>query len=93
MKHWQDSFALPMMNNLLLTRLTPEGHLYIKNHHLRIKTARGKANENIRVGLESRIASEFGIPPDVTAEARDHLERLRRTWRREGKRNLRIIPA
>lgn len=85
MRFWQDSFALPMMNNLLLTRLTPQGHLYIKNHHLRMKGAQGKANENIRSGFESRIAAEFGIPPDVTAQAREHLERLKRTWRaREG---------
>ena len=81
MRYWQDSFALPMMNNLLLTRLTPEGHLYIKNHHLRMKGPRGKANENIRSGLEARIAAEFGISPDITAEAREHLERLKATWR------------
>jgi arylamine N-acetyltransferase len=80
-RHWQDSFALPMMNNLLLMRLTSEGHLYIKNHHLRMKGPRGKANENIRSGLEARIAAEFGIPPDITAEAREHLERLKATWR------------
>ena len=81
MRFWQDSFALPMMNNLLLTRLTPQGHLYIKNHHLRMKGAHGKANENIRSGFESRIEADFGIPADVTAQAREHLERLKRTWR------------
>jgi arylamine N-acetyltransferase len=81
MRHWQDSFSLPMMNNLLLTRLTPEGHLYIKNHHLRMKGPRGKANENIRSGLEARIAAEFGIPGDVTTQARELLERLRSSWR------------
>jgi arylamine N-acetyltransferase len=85
MRFWQDSFALPMMNNLLLTRLTPQGHLYIKNHHLRMKSPSGKMNENIRNGFEERIAADFGIPPDVTARARGHLERLKRTWRvREG---------
>ncbi len=91
MRHWQDSFALPMMNNLLLTRLTSEGHLYVKNHHLRVRSRTGKANENIRSGLEERIAEEFGIPAAVTAEARDHIERLRRSWRRDGKKRLRVI--
>jgi len=81
MRFWQDSFALPMMNNLLLTRLTPQGHLYIKNHHLRMKGMQGKINENIRAGFEARISEEFGIPADITAEAREHLERLKRTWR------------
>jgi arylamine N-acetyltransferase len=81
MRHWQGSFALPMMNNLLLTRLTPHGHLYIKNHHLRMKGPQGKANENIRTDFESRIETEFGISPEISAQAREHLERLRRSWR------------
>ena len=79
-RHWQNSFALPMMNNLLLTRLTPQGHLYIKNHHLRVKGPQGKANENIRGDFELRIEREFGISPGITAQAREHLERLRRSW-------------
>ena len=81
MRHWQESFSLPMMNSLLLTRLTPQGHLYIKNHHLRMKGMQSKVNENIRGDFEARIAAEFGIPPEITAEAREHLERLRRAWR------------
>jgi arylamine N-acetyltransferase len=80
LRHWQNSFSLPMMNSLLLTRLTPSGHLYIKNHHLRMKGTKGKANENIRLGFEARIESEFGIPAGITAEAREHLDRLRRAW-------------
>jgi arylamine N-acetyltransferase len=81
MRHWRESFSLPMMNSLLLTRLTPNGHLYVKNHHLRMKSARGKVNENIRGDLERRIAAEFGIPEEITAQAREHLDRLRRSWR------------
>ncbi len=91
MRYWQESFALPMMNNLLLTRLTADGHLYVKNHHLRMKHLGGKANENIRADLEVRIAAEFGIPPDITAEARAHLERLKSTWRRGERKRLRIV--
>ena len=93
MRHWQESFALPMMNNLLLTRLTPEGHLYVKNHHLRVKGREGKANENIRGALEARIAAEFGIPPEVTAEAREHIARLRSTWRRGERGRPTIVPG
>ena len=80
MRHWQDSFSQPMMNNLLLTRLTPQGHLYVKNHHLRMKSPQGKHNENIRGGFEERIAAEFGIPPEITARAREHIEALKRSW-------------
>lgn len=80
MKHWQDSFSQPMMNNLLLTRLTSQGHLYVKNHHLRMKGREGKLNENIRGDFEERIASEFGIAREITAQAREHIEALKRSW-------------
>lgn len=81
MRYWQESFDLPMMNSLQLTRLTGNGHLYIRNHHLRLRRADAKINENIRVNLESRIESEFGIPGAVTAEARGLLEKMKRSWR------------
>jgi arylamine N-acetyltransferase len=80
-KYWQDSFSLPMMNSIQLTRLTGRGHLYIRNHHLRLRRGDGKINENIRQQMESRIETEFGIPAEVTAEAREHLERMKAQWR------------
>jgi arylamine N-acetyltransferase len=81
MRHWRESFSLPMMNSLLLTRLTAGGHLYVRDHHLRMKGMQAKVNENIRSDLERRIEAEFGIPPEITAEAREHIERLRSSWR------------
>lgn len=80
MRYWQESFSLPMMNSLQLTRLTPEGHLYIRNHHLRLRKSERKINENIRQTFESRIETEFGIPGSVTAEAREHLEQMKQSW-------------
>jgi arylamine N-acetyltransferase len=80
-KYWKDSFSLPMMNSMQLTKLTDDGHLYIKNHHLRLSRAGGKLNENIRQDLESRIEREFGIPSSIVAEARDHIERMKGEWR------------
>lgn len=80
-RYWRESFHLPMMNSLQLTRLTGEGHLYIRDHHLRHRTADGKVNENIRADLETRIEREFGIPAGITARAREHLERMKETWR------------
>ncbi len=38
-------------------------------------------NENIRADLEKRIEVEFGIPGDITAEARTLLERMKEGWR------------
>jgi len=80
-RYWQASFSLPMMNSLQLTKLTPDGHLYIRDHHLRLRRENQKMNENIRAGLEQRIETEFGIPGDITAEARGLIERMKEGWR------------
>ncbi|MCK4548734.1 MAG: arylamine N-acetyltransferase [Candidatus Krumholzibacteria bacterium] len=80
-RHWQASFALPMMNSLQLTKLTEGGHLYIRDHHLRLRRGDMKLNENIRADLENRIEAEFGIPGDITAEARRLIERMKEGWR------------
>jgi arylamine N-acetyltransferase len=79
--YWQESFSLPMMNSMQLTKLTDKGHLYIRNHHLRLRRGEDKLNENIRSDIERRIEREFGIPADITAEVREHLERMKESWR------------
>jgi arylamine N-acetyltransferase len=81
MRYWQESFSLPMMNSLQLTKLSESGHLYIRNHHLRLQREGKKQNVNIRKTLESRIETEFGIPGALTASAREHLERMKQSWR------------
>ena len=80
-RHWQDSFSLPMMNSLQLTKLTEGGHLYIRDHHLRLRREDRKMNENIRADMEKRIEAEFGIPGRFTAEAREMIERMKEGWR------------
>ena len=85
LRYWQESFSLPMMNSMQLTKLTDSGHLYIRDHHLRLRRGEEKLNENIRGELERRIEREFGIPADVTAEVREHLERMKESWRTRGR--------
>lgn len=80
-KYWKESFSLPMMNSIQLTRLTGSGHLYIRDHHLRMSREGRKINENIRREMETRIEREFGIPASLTGEAREHIERMKESWR------------
>lgn len=87
LRYWQESFSLPMMNSMQLTKLTERGHLYIRNHHLRLRRGEDKLNENIRSDLELRIEREFGIPAGITAEVREHLERMKESWRTRKREN------
>ena len=82
-EYWKDSFSQPMMNSLQLTRLSGKGHLYIRDHHLRLRRDDKKVNENIRENMENRIESEFGIPREITAQARGFIERMKESWRPE----------
>lgn len=84
MKFWERSFSLPMMNSVQLTRLSRRGHLYIRDHHLRFRTGDRKLNENIRHDMEKRIESEFGIPVDITGQARGYIEKMKESWKRNG---------
>jgi arylamine N-acetyltransferase len=77
MRYWRQSFSLPMMNSIQLTRISERGHLYIRNHHLRLSKGNRKLNENIRKQMESRIMGEFGIPESLTSRARELLAKDR----------------
>ena len=84
MKYWERSFSLPVMNSVQLTRLSRKGHLYIRDHHLRFRTGDKKINENIRSNFETRIEAEFGIPGEITGRARDYIESMKESWKRNG---------
>ncbi len=73
MRYWERSFSLPTMNSIQLTRLSRKGHIYIRNHHLRLNRGNQKVNENIRRELAGRIRGEFGIPETLTTRARELL--------------------
>ncbi len=77
MRYWKESFSLPMMNSLQLTKLTGKGHLYVRDHHLSLRTAEKRMNENIKRKMESRIEAEFGIDGRITSRAREYIERLK----------------
>lgn len=84
MKYWERSFSMPMMNSVQLTRLSRKGHLYIRDHHLRFRTGDRKINENIRHNIERKIESEFGIPGEITGQARRYIEKMKESWKRNG---------
>ncbi len=76
-KYWQESFSLPTMNSLQLTRLTDKGHLYIKDHHLRYRSGDRKTGEDIGQDLHSRIEMEFGIPREIITRAHKYIDMRR----------------
>lgn len=72
--HWHRTFEAPMNRSLLLSRNDEQGQVYIHKHKLRLTTARGHRNSNIRLDLAQRVEELFGIDRERTACALSLLE-------------------
>ena len=73
-RHWIDSFSKPSLHQICLYRASPQGHLYLRKHHLRLTTFRGQQKENVRETLHKTVKDYFGISPVWVDRAREVLE-------------------
>lgn len=74
-RRWLESFRLPGMRSLVVTRRAEDGdRLYLHDHKLRIRGAR-RVNENVRATLDATVERLFGIDAHVVAAARELLGR------------------
>jgi len=76
--YWENSFTLPGMRSLLVTRRDEQGRrLYLHNHKLRLLGPDQKTTQNVRQQLERSVLQSFGIDPHITRQARETLDRRR----------------
>lgn len=69
-ERWQNSFTLPSMSGLVLTRVTPTGMVYIHNDYIRVtEISQIRKVRNLNE-VEHLIGTEFGIPMSIVEEAR-----------------------
>ncbi len=59
--YWIASFSKPTLNNVCLTKLTPQGHIYIRKDFFKFTSLHSLTKKRLRDGLEEVISSEFGI--------------------------------
>ena len=77
--HWQQSFRLPGLRSLIVTRRDAVGRrLYLHDHKLR-RSGGGEASttRNVRQELAQAVAQSFGIDPEVTSRASAAVEAAR----------------
>jgi arylamine N-acetyltransferase len=68
-EHWLKSFSWNMMNSLLVTRITHETQLYLRDNYLQV-TSEGQRNQRKIRSDYARVISEiFGIPEEIILEA------------------------
>ena len=76
--HWQQSFFKPGMHGINLTRLTPEGLIFVHNDFMRETSFLGKRNIKIKKNYHEAISTVFGIDKQVIEQAQAALsENLR----------------
>jgi arylamine N-acetyltransferase len=70
LKAWDDSFRWEMMNYPVLTRAAHGKQLYLRSNHLQVCASGRLENKEIPAQqLAFRIASEFGISPEIALRA------------------------
>jgi arylamine N-acetyltransferase len=67
--HWIRSFSFNMMNNILITRATEEGHLYVRDRHFRWMNRSSRESAKIKDDYENRLCKIFGIQSEAIREA------------------------
>lgn len=74
--HWKDSFNWPMMRHLLITRLSEDGYLYLRDDFVRHTTANEKKQEHIKQNYDKRITELFGLSPEIVKQASEIINEL-----------------
>ncbi|MCF7801684.1 MAG: arylamine N-acetyltransferase [Candidatus Marinimicrobia bacterium] len=69
-RRWRHSFALPSMDGLVITRVTPTGMIYIHNDYLRITRTGGVQKVRDQNMVEQTIQESFGIDMRIVEAAR-----------------------
>jgi arylamine N-acetyltransferase len=67
--HWIRSFSFNMMNNILITRATEEGHLYVRDRHFSKTSRASRESAKIKDDYESTLGRIFGIRNEAIREA------------------------
>lgn len=81
--HWRRTFSAAMMNQLVLTRASEDGHLYLHNHKLRLTGPRTKKNSNLRGSVDLAVEELFGIDRSLVEEALAGIEAAKRSGGRD----------
>jgi arylamine N-acetyltransferase len=76
--HWIDSFAKPTLNNICLTMMTPQGHIYFRRDFFKFTSRRTVNKRRLKDDIENVIRKEFGISGEWTDLAQRLLTERRR---------------
>lgn len=68
-ERWIDSFDWPQMKQILITRLERNGHVYLRDTHLKHSTVEKRSRVKIEQDFEKVVQRTFGIDSRVVEQA------------------------
>jgi arylamine N-acetyltransferase len=81
--HWVASFGKPTLNNICLTMMTQQGHIYFRRDFFKFTSRRTITKRRLKRDIEAFIREEFGIDGEWTELAQRLLnERRGQQWLR-----------
>jgi arylamine N-acetyltransferase len=76
--HWLESFTKPTLNNICLTRMTPQGHIYLRKDFFKFTSTTSMEKRKLTGGREELIEKEFGISGEWVEVAQRVLDEKRK---------------
>jgi len=80
-EHWLASFDKPTLHNICLTRMTPRGHIYLREDFFKFTSPTSVEKRRIKNGRERFVEEEFGIAAEWVDLAQNLLDRERKVPR------------
>lgn len=78
-QYWIDSFSWTMMNSLLVSRVTPNGRLYLHDRHVRWFNRDGHHSDKLKDSYDDHVALQTGIHKNIVISARSILAESKRS--------------
>ncbi len=74
-RHWDHSFSLNSMEHVTLSLVSDTGRLYYRKDKLELVRPQQRTSQKVSAGESQMLASMFGLPPDLIAQAQKLVNR------------------
>lgn len=75
LKYWHESFYKGTMHGIVLTKINPDGMIYMHNDYMRITTPEGQQKQRVKSDYIRVVEDRFGLQGELVERAQEALQR------------------
>ena len=75
LRYWQESFYKGTMHGIVMTKIKPDGMIYMQNNYLKITSIEGQQKQRLKEGYFSTVQNIFGFGPELVEKAQEAMQR------------------